>query len=125
MTTVTVPREPAPQHSAPHSLLRSTYPALVGRAMLLAAQMRVRMWDRALVDVKATQERELMRIVRHSQDTRFGRAHDFRRIRSYEDFRAYVKVGDYDSFSPYIDQMRQGMKNLLVPEVVRYYGNSS
>jgi len=39
--------------------------------------------------------------------------------------RRRVPIGDYDSFSPYIDRMRAGESNLLVPEFVRYFGNSS
>jgi len=36
-----------------------------------------------------------------------------------------VPVGDYDAFAPAIQRMRQGERNLLVPERVKYFGCSS
>jgi hypothetical protein len=63
--------------------------------------------------------------VDHSAKTAFGRAHSFTRVRDYASFALSVPVGDYDSFSPYIDRMRAGESNLLVPETVLYFGNSS
>jgi hypothetical protein len=82
-------------------------------------------WDRALRAAEATQMRALEHIVRHSRKTEFGRAHGFDGIATYDDFRAHVPVGDYDSFSPYIERMRKGERNLVVPEFVRHFGNSS
>ncbi len=71
------------------------------------------------------QEQQLLSLIAHAKDTEFGREHGFSRIRSYDDFVRQVPVGDYDSHSPYIDRMRKGEKGLLVPEFVRYFGNSS
>jgi hypothetical protein len=71
------------------------------------------------------QERSLMRILAHAKHTEIGRRWGFSSIRSYDDFVRSVPVGDYDSFSPYIQRMLAGERNLLVPELVRYYGNSS
>jgi len=101
------------------------YPRFVSRAIWAAAFMRVRQWDRALDDLQGTQERELGRLLRPAVHTEFGRRHGFGSIRSYDDFRRNVPIGDYDAFSPYIERMRQGEKGLLVPELIRYFGNSS
>jgi hypothetical protein len=98
---------------------------LVGNATLAAAYVQTKRWDLALLRVRAEQERALARIVARGKNTEFGRKHGFESIRDYESFNARVAVGDYDTFSPYIERMRQGEANLLVPEFVRYYGNSS
>jgi hypothetical protein len=82
-------------------------------------------WDRALSHLRATQERTLSRLLDHAKMTEFGLAHGFAHLRGYDDFARQIPVGDYDSFSPYIDRMRAGERNLLVPEFVRYFGNSS
>ena len=82
-------------------------------------------WDRALVDVQRVQEQQLRDLLDHAKDTEFGRAHGFSGIRTYDDFVKRVPVGDYDTFSPYIERMRKGERNLLVPEFVRHFGNSS
>ncbi len=107
------------------TLKTSAYPSLAGKGMLVLARAQTRRWNEALSRVRFEQERVLTDIVRHAQNTAFGRAHDFAGIRDYRDYAARVSVGDYDTFSPFIDRMRKGEKNLLVPEFVRYFGNSS
>jgi len=106
-------------------LVGSPFPGAVGKAMLLAADVRTRRWDFALTRVRAEQEKTLLAITRHAARTAIGTRFDFAGIRGYESYRVRVPVGDYDSFSPYIERMRQGEQNLLVPEFIRYYGNSS
>jgi GH3 auxin-responsive promoter len=106
-------------------LKRSPYPPIVGAVVQRVARVQVAAWDRALRDVRGTQEAQLLSLLDHAKDTEFGRAHGFARIRNHEDFVRQVPVGDYDSFSPYIDRMRKGERGLLVPEFVRYFGNSS
>lgn len=111
--------------AAPRRLVRSPYPLVVGQALRRVSALQVARWDRALRFVQQTQERVLLDIVEHAKTTEFGRVHGFAGIRGYADFAERVPVGDYDSFSPHIDRMRQGERNLLVPEFVRYFGNSS
>ena len=110
---------------ASRSLVKSGYPALAGKAVLEVAKAQTRRWDLALTRVRHEQERVLLDIVRHAKNTSFGRARDFAGIHDYRDFAASVPIGDYDSFSPFIERMRRGEQNLLVPEFIRYYGNSS
>lgn len=50
------------------------------------------------LDPAATQEGLLLRLVRHAADTKFGRAHDFARIRSVADFQARVPLRRYEDF---------------------------
>ena len=92
---------------------------------MVAALVQMRSWDRALRNVERAQERTLTRLLSHARHTEFGRAHGFDRIRDYADFARRVPLGDYDSFSPHIDRMRAGERNVLVPEPVRYFANSS
>lgn len=89
------------------------------------ARERVRRWDRALDLVQCVQTRQLFDICQHAKNTEFGRAHGFAWIKNYSDFRRQVPLADYDAFSPYIERMRRGESGLLVPEFVRYFGNSS
>lgn len=110
----------------PHRALRKTiYPPVVGRALRMSAEVRVALWDRALRRVREAQEAQLLSFVRHAEGTEYGKRYGFSTIRRYEDYASRVPVGDYDSFSPYIERMRAGEPNVLVPELIRYYGNSS
>ena len=122
-----VPRYVPPLQGASRhgELLRAPYPPVVGRVARRLAAVQVTAWDRALRRLQHVQEETLRSLLHHSRRTEFGRAHDFGRIRGYDDFARRVPIGDYDSFSPYIDRMRAGERGLLVPEFVRYFGNSS
>ena len=118
-------RQPSSDAQGGRTLHKTIYPPVVGQALLMTARFRVALWDRALRSLRQTQERELLKIIHPSRDTAFGKVHDFGRIHTYDQYRAQVPLGDYDSFSPLIDRMRVGEKNLLVPERIKFFGNSS
>jgi hypothetical protein len=107
------------------ALKTTPYPAALGRGLLAAARVNNAMWDWSAWRVEEAQQHALRDLVRHAKDTEFGRAHDFGRIKSYSDYVRRVPIGDYDAFSPAIERMRKGEQGILVPEFVRYYGNSS
>lgn len=64
--------------------------------MKLYARRRLRRLQ--AMDPAEAQVRELHRLVRQARRTRFGRAHDFERIRTVEDFQSAVPVGTYEEF---------------------------
>jgi hypothetical protein len=113
-----------PRESSP-PLRTSSFPEIVGKGLLAFAYAKVALWDRALARTEQIQRRTLLSILAHAKETEFGRRFGFRDRMSYEDFVASVPIGDYDSFSPYIDRMRKGERGLLVPEFVLHFGNSS
>lgn len=106
-------------------LVHSPYPRVVGHALRAVARVHVGRWDRALLDLRRAQEATLADLLHHARGTEFGRSHGFDGVRDYDGFARRVPIGDYDKFSPYIDRMRAGERNLLVPEPVQYFGNSS
>ncbi|HAS83920.1 MAG TPA: RimK family alpha-L-glutamate ligase [Verrucomicrobia bacterium] len=63
--------------------------------------------------VKDIQQAVLLDIVRRNANTAFGRAHGFEAIRSVEDFRQRVAIGEWKAFEPYALRMEQGEKDLL------------
>lgn len=115
----------AVDRSPAEDLVRSPFPSIVGRALRPIARVQVAAWDRALRRTRHIQERTLRALLDHAKHTEFGRAHDFAGAASYDGFARRVPVGNYDSFAGSIDRMRKGERNLLVPEFVRYFGNSS
>jgi len=110
---------------APRAARTSPYPRIAGRAMLASARFRVRRWNRALRRLEAVQTEQLLDIVRHAAKTEFGVRHGFSEVRHYEDWQARVPIGDYDAFHPSILRMMEGERGVLVPEFVKYFGNSS
>lgn len=115
------PRRPA---GAP-PLQGTIFPPLVSKGFLFGARVRVRLWDRALRQVEAAQMKHLFEFLDHAKGTEFGRAHGFASIRTYEEYQRRVPIGDYDSFWPSIERMMRGERGILVPELIRHYGNSS
>jgi hypothetical protein len=111
--------------STPRRLTKSGMPKIAGLGLFAAAHLRTRAWDKALANVEKAQRAQLEALLRHARDTEFGRAHGFADIQSHEDFVRRVPIGDYDAFSPAIDRMRRGEKNVLVPEFVEHFGCSS
>lgn len=103
----------------------SVLPPIVGRLFLAMARRRVEQWDRALDRLEETQLAELRAICHHAAGTELGRARGLASVKTYRDFRQQVPVGDYDTFSPAIERMRRGEKNILIPEFVEHFGNSS
>lgn len=107
------------------TLQGSIYPSVVSSALLAAAPINIWRWDRALATIETKQRQLLHRLVKNSRGTVYGREFKFDDVNGYEDFSRLVPVGDYDHFSPYIDRMKEGEAKVLLPERVRYFGNSS
>jgi len=110
---------------ATRPLKKTIYPKAVAQTLYAAARVRVSLWDRALRHVEESQTKQLLRITQHCKDTTFGRRYGFGDIRSYEQYAARVPCGDYDSHSAAFEAMRTGERGILVPEFIKYFGNSS
>jgi hypothetical protein len=110
---------------ATRPLKKTIYPKAVAQTLYGAARVRVAMWDRALRHVEEVQTKQLLRITQHCKGTTFGRRYGFADIRSYEQYAARVPCGDYDSHSAAFEAMRNGERGILVPEFIKYFGNSS
>lgn len=131
MTVAQRPYDQAPAAPArarparPLELQKPPYPRFMSRVVLEMARAHTRQWDRALEDVEAVQRAQLSHILDRAKDTEFGRAHRFAEIRTYEEYRSRVPLGDYDSHAPLLDRMRRGERDVLARGFVRYFGNSS
>jgi hypothetical protein len=89
-----------------------------------AAHRRALQLDR--MDVAAAQERTLLRLVRTAQDTRFGRDHDFARVRGVADYQARVAVWDYERlWNTYWQPTYPRLDGQTWPGFVPYYALSS
>ena len=64
-------------------------------------------------------------LVHTAKNTVYGRDHDFAGIRSYEDFRRQVPIGDYEAFRPYADRIKQGEADISWPGVPKYLAKTS
>jgi len=97
------------------SLMPTSYPRIVASTARHVSGIAIARWELALRFVRRVQERSLMRILAHAKHTEIGRRWGFSSIRSYDDFVRSVPVGDYDSFSPYIQRMLAGSATFSYP----------
>ena len=81
--------------------------------------------DRWRTDATSAQQRVFNNLIASAKDTAFGRDHDFRSIRTYEDFKQRVPVRDYEQLRPYIDRMVAGEKDVLWPGKPLYLAKTS
>ncbi len=61
------------------------------------------------------QDRLLKYLISRSEQTAFGRDHNFGGINSYEDFAARVPIRSYSQLQPYVDRVFKGETTALIP----------
>jgi hypothetical protein len=71
------------------------------------------------------QENILQYLVRTAGKTVFGMDHDFSSIRSYDDFKKHVPIGDYESLKPYIERVLNGSSDILWSGKPAYFAKTS
>ena len=88
-------------------------PELFKYARTLPGRIASLRLDRACDAPAATQRAFLQRLVKRNAGTAFGRAHDFSKIRTEEDYRRRVPVREYEDFRPLIKRIMAGERNVL------------
>lgn len=87
---------------------------LAGR---LLAPRRIASYRRYCQRTAEVQAEVLLEKIRRRRDSAFGRDHGFAAIRSVDDFRRCVPLGNYENHRPYIERVRQGdLSALLAPD---------
>jgi len=86
---------------------------------------RVKHIERFMNNPHEVQNNVLMKLINSAKSTEWGKKHDYRSIKNYDDFKNRVPVSDYKAVKPYINRMIKGEKNVLWPGKVRWYAKSS
>jgi hypothetical protein len=93
---------------------------------LFALYARWRVRQLLSLDPVATQERELAGLVRRAGATRFGRDHDFDRIKTVEDFQKAVPLRRFETFwQEYWQPDFPVLRDVTWPGLVPYFPSSS
>ena len=95
------------------------------RAALLVSGFHWKRWNRLTVKPRPAQTEFLLRLIRKNQSTAFGRDHGFHFIKTVDDFRRQVPVGDYERVRPYIDRAKQGENAVLSAEPILMFTMTS
>ena len=72
-----------------------------------------------------TQEKIFLKLIEQAKNTEFGKDHHFDKIKSYEDFKKYVPVNDYEGLRAYFDKMASGKSDVLWPGKPIYLAKTS
>ncbi|MBT8302901.1 MAG: GH3 auxin-responsive promoter family protein [Bacteroidia bacterium] len=93
-------------------------------AKLLAKKVSksVDAWSKRPVE---TQEKVFKDLISSAVSTHFGKDHDFKGIKSHEDFIERVHVRDYEGLRPYVDMIINGDKDILWPGKPLYFAKTS
>jgi hypothetical protein len=71
------------------------------------------------------QNEQLRNLLAQAQNTEWGKKYGYAHIKSYEDFASAVPLQDYDDIKPYIVRMLHGESNLIWPEKITWFAQSS
>lgn len=72
-----------------------------------------------------SQEDIFQNLIKKGKASIFGKDHNFKEIKSYNDFAKYVPIRTYEELFPYIEKIRNGEENILWPEKNKWFAKSS
>ena len=72
-----------------------------------------------------TQDKVFKKLILKANNTRFGKEHNFHKIRSAEDFSRNIPIRDYEQIKPYIKRIIDGETNVLWPGRPIYFAKTS
>ena len=81
--------------------------------------------DRIRKNALGLQQKTFDGLIEKAKNTTFGSEHHFGQIKTYEDFKKYVPIRDYEELSPYIKRVAAGEENVLWPGKPAYLTKTS
>ncbi len=88
----------------------------IARVTLLPLhRFKLRRFIRSLDTARDAQRETMLKRIRRSADTQFGREHAFAAIDNLGDYRRAVPISSYESISPYIAKVIRGDRQALLP----------
>jgi hypothetical protein len=72
-----------------------------------------------------TQQKEFEKLIKGAEYTAFGKDHDFKSVKTYEDFKKRVPVRDYEQLKPYIQRVVDGESDVLWKGKPVYFAKTS
>ncbi len=85
-------------------------------------QKKIRKWSS---DAIASQWQIRDNLIKQARHTVFGKDHHFDKIKTYEDFKRYIPLVDYEGMRPYIRRIIDGERDILWRSVPRYFAKTS
>ena len=64
-------------------------------------------------------------LIAQGKRTQFGKDHQFDKIDSYGEYKKRVSIRDYEDLKPYVEQIKDGQKDILWPGLPKYFAKTS
>ncbi|UKJ06206.1 GH3 auxin-responsive promoter family protein [Solitalea lacus] len=96
--------------------------SLLSKPLAWYTAKKIRKWNMQAV---ALQEKWFHKLLTDAKETLYGLDHQFSSIKTYEDFKKRVPIGDYELLKPYIDKVVHGDRNILWPGKPLYFAKTS
>ena len=93
-------------------------------AKVFANYIRIKI-DQWASHPEEVQKQVFENLLKKAGNTLFGKDHDFKNIKNYQDFAKNVPIRDYEELSPYVDKMVSGVPDILWPGKPLYYAKTS
>ncbi len=74
---------------------------------------------------EVVQSEQFKYLIETAKNTAWGKKYKYSEIRNYNDFVSRVPISDYEDIQPYIRRMMEGENNILWPEKIRWFAQSS
>ena len=71
------------------------------------------------------QRKTFKKLIRQGAQTRFGKDHDFTKIKNHADFVKKIPIRDYEGLKPYVDKIIAGEQHVLWPGKPLYFAKTS
>src|SRR5574341_1614260 len=95
------------------------------RAAVVLSGFQWKRWERLTRDPRAAQTQRLLQIIQRNQSTAFGLDHGFNAIRTIEDYRRQMPIGDYERVRSYIDRAKLGERAVRTAEPILMFTMTS
>lgn len=94
-------------------------------AVRLFARYLKKTVDKTRIHAVSDQLKIMSGLVKTAQNTKFGKDHHFEKISTYDDFKKFVPVRDYEQLTSYINLLVKGEANILWPGKPKYFAKTS
>lgn len=102
--------------------MRMTLKSFLSKILARNIHNKTQSWSQKPIE---TQHKIFLSLIKQAQETRFGKDHHFKNIKSHADFVKNVPIRDYEGLKSYIDKVFEGENDILWKGKPIYFAKTS
>jgi phenylacetate-coenzyme A ligase PaaK-like adenylate-forming protein len=95
---------------------------IAAKAFARSIFFKTQRWSKKPV---ATQQKVFKSLILQAKNTKFGKDHNFSKIKNFQDFAQQVPIRDYEELKPYVNRVVKGEENILWTGKPLYFAKTS